>query len=246
MTKPLYGKIALVTGGSRGIGAAIVRRLAEDGAAVTFTYASSKERAEALVAKIEAEGGRAIGIQADSADATALQAAIDQTARDFGRLDILVNNAGILLRSPLETFPLEDFDRMFAVNVKAVFAGTQAAARHMQSGGRIITIGSVTADRTGFPGASVYSMTKGAVAALTRGLARDLGPRRITVNTIQPGPTVTDMNSDPQSHELLKGLMALGRLGEDREIASLAAYLASPEAAFITGASLTIDGGYLA
>lgn len=246
MTKPLDGKIALVTGGSRGIGAAIVRRLAEDGAAVTFTYASSKERAEALVAKIEAEGGKAIGIQADSADAVALQAVIDKTARDFGRLDILVNNAGILMRSPLETFPLEDFDRMFAVNVKAVFAGTQAAARHMQSGGRIITIGSVTADRSGFPGASVYSMTKGAVAALTRGLARDLGPRGITVNTIQPGPTVTDMNSDPSSHEILKGLMALGRLAEDREIASLTAYLASLEAAFITGASLTIDGGYLA
>jgi len=246
MTKPLNGKAALVTGGSRGIGAAIVRRLAEDGAAVAFTYASSKEKAETLVAKIEAEGGKAIAIQADSADAVALQAAIDRAARDFGRLDILVNNAGILLRSPLETFPLEDFDLMFDVNVKAVFAGTQAAARHMQSGGRIITIGSVTAERTGFPGASVYSMTKGAVAAMTRGLARDLGPRGITVNTIQPGPTATDMNSDASSHEILKGLMALGRLGEDREIASLAAYLASPEASFITGASLTIDGGYLA
>lgn len=246
MTKPLDGKTVLVTGGSRGIGAAIVRRLAEDGAAVAFTYASSKEKAEALTARIEAEGGKAIAIQADSADAAALQAAIDQAARHFGGLDILVNNAGILMRSPIDTFSLDDFDRMFAINVKAVFAGTQAAARHMQSGGRIITVGSVTAERSGFPGASVYSMTKGAVAAMTRGLARDLGPRGITVNAIQPGPTATDMNSDPGSHEMLQGLMALGRLGEDREIASLAAYLASPDASFVTGASLTIDGGYLA
>jgi 3-oxoacyl-[acyl-carrier protein] reductase len=146
----------------------------------------------------------------------------------------------------VENFPLEDFDRMFAVNVRAVFAGTQAAVRHMKEGGRVITIGSIVADRSGFPTSSVYAMTKGAVAAMTRGLARDLGPRGITVNNIQPGPTATDMNSDETGHERLKQLMALGRIGEDKEIASFAAYLASPEASFITGASLTIDGGYLA
>ncbi|QFY61255.1 3-oxoacyl-ACP reductase FabG [Rhizobium grahamii] len=246
MTKPLHEKVAIVTGGSRGIGAAIVRRLAADGAAVAFTYANSSEKADAIVAEIEGSGGKALAIKADSADAAALRKAIDRAVDHFGALDILVNNAGILLLNKLEDFPLEDFDRMFAVNVRAVFAGTQAAARHMHEGGRIITIGSVVADRSGFPTSSVYSMTKGAVAAMTRGLARDLGPRGITVNTIQPGPTETDMNSDPASHEMLKGLMALGRLGEDREIAGLAAYLASPEAAFITGASLTIDGGYLA
>ncbi|MEK1896418.1 MAG: 3-oxoacyl-ACP reductase family protein [Rhizobium sp.] len=246
MTKPLEGKVAIVTGGSRGIGAAIVRRLASDGASVAFTFANSKEKAEAIAADIEAKGGKALAIHADSADAAAVQRAIDTAASHFGALDILVNNAGILLLNSLEAFPLEDFDRMFAVNVRAVFAGTQAAAKHMHDGGRVITIGSVVAERSGFPTSAVYSMSKGAVAAMTRGLARDLGPRGITVNTIQPGPTVTDMNSDPHSHEMLKGLMALGRLGEDREIASFAAYLASPEASFITGASLTIDGGYLA
>lgn len=246
MTKPLEGKVAIVTGGSRGIGAAIVRRLAMDGASVAFTFASSKEKAEAITAEIELKGGRALAIQADSADAAALQRAIDKAADHFGSIDILVNNAGILLLNSLETFPLEDFDRMFAVNVRAVFAGTQAAAKHMHEGGRIITIGSVTAERSGFPTSAVYSMTKSAVAAMMRGLARDLGPRGITVNTIQPGPTETDMNTDPHANEMLKGLIALGRMGKDREIASLAAYLASSEASFITGASLTIDGGYLA
>jgi len=246
MTKPLEGKVAIVTGGSRGIGAAIVRRLAMDGASVAFTFANSKEKAEAITAEIELKGGRALAIQADSADDAALQRAIDKAADHFGSIDILVNNAGILLLNSLETFPLEDFDRMFAVNVRAVFAGTQAAAKHMHEGGRIITIGSVTAERSGFPTSAVYSMTKGAVAAMMRGLARDLGPRGITVNTIQPGPTETDMNTDPHANEMLKGLIALGRMGKDREIASLAAYLASSEASFITGASLTIDGGYLA
>ncbi|MBB3317154.1 3-oxoacyl-[acyl-carrier protein] reductase [Rhizobium sp. BK181] len=246
MTKPLEGKVAIVTGGSRGIGAAIVRRLAADGASVAFTFANSKDKAEAIVSEIEAKGGRAFAIHADSADAAAVQRAIDTAVDHFGTLDILVNNAGILLLNSLEDFPLEDFDRMFAVNVRAVFAGTQAAAKYMQTGGRVINIGSVVAERSGFPTSAVYSMTKGAVAAMTRGLARDLGPRGITVNAIQPGPTETDMNPDPHSNDMLKGLMALGRLGEDREIASFVAYLASPEASFITGAGLTIDGGYLA
>lgn len=246
MSQPLSGKIALVTGGSRGIGAAIVRRLSSDGAAVAFTYSASGDKAKTIVTDIETGGGRALAIKADSADPKAIQAAVEQTISTFGGIDILVNNAGILLLNPVEDFPLEDFDRMFAVNVRAVFAGTQAVARHMKAGGRIITIGSIVAERSGFPTSSVYSMTKGAVAAMTRGLARDLGPRGITVNNIQPGPTATDMNANEASHEMLKQLTALGRIGEDKEIASFAAYLASSEASFITGASLTIDGGYLA
>jgi 3-oxoacyl-[acyl-carrier protein] reductase len=246
MSQSLSGKAALVTGGTRGIGAAIVRRLTSDGAAVAFTYSSSEDKAKAIVAELETAGGRALAIRADSADPKAVQEAVAQTVERFGSLDILVNNAGILILKPVDDYPLEDFDRMFAVNVRAVFAATQAAVRHMKHGGRIITIGSVVADRSGFPTSSVYSMTKGAIASMTRGLARDLGPRGITVNNIQPGPTKTDMNGDEGAHERVKPLIALGRLGEDREIAGLAAYLASAEAAFVTGASLTIDGGYLA
>ncbi|MBX4916031.1 MULTISPECIES: 3-oxoacyl-ACP reductase family protein [Rhizobium] len=246
MSQSLSGKIALVTGGSRGIGAAIVRRLAADGAAVAFTYSSSEARAKAVVEELETAGGRVLSIHADSADAQAVRDAVSLTVNRFGGLDILVSNAGILIRNPLDDYSLEDFDRMFAVNVRAVFVGVQAAARHMKEGGRVITIGSVTAERSGFPTSAVYSMTKGAIASMTRGLARDLGPRGITVNNIQPGPTVTEMNPNEEDHERLKPLMALGRLGEDREIAGLAAYLASEEAGFVTGASLTIDGGYLA
>jgi 3-oxoacyl-[acyl-carrier protein] reductase len=245
MTKTLSGKNALVTGGSRGIGAATVRRLATDGAAVAFTYVASDEKAAALVAEIEADGGEALAIKADSADPKALKRAVMETASRSGRLDILVNNAGILLRGPVDGFSLEDFDHMLAVNVRAVFVAVQAAVARMGEGGRIITIGSVTADRSAFPGASVYSMTKAAVAALTRGMARDLGSRGITVNTVQPGPTETDMNPDENTRALLRPMLALGRIGKDKEIASLIAYLASPEASFITGAAFTIDGGYL-
>jgi 3-oxoacyl-[acyl-carrier protein] reductase len=245
MTKSLSAKCALVTGGSRGIGAATVRRLATDGAAVAFTYAASDEKATALVAAIQADGAEALAIKADSADPKALQRAVTETVNRFGHLDILVNNAGILLRGPIDAFSLEDFDRMLAVNVRAVFVATQAAVAHMGEGGRIVTVGSVTGDRSGFPGASVYSMTKAAVAALTRGLARDLGSRGITVNTVQPGPTETDMNQDENIRAVLRPMLALGRIGKDSEIASLIAYLVSPEASFVTGAALTVDGGYL-
>jgi len=245
MKNPLSGKSALVTGGSRGIGAAIVRRLATEGAPVSFTYAVSDEKAAALVAEIETDGGRALPIKADSADPQALQRAVAETVGRFRHLDILVNNAGILLRGPLADFSLADFDRMIAINVRAVFVATQAAVAHMGEGGRIITVGSVTADRSGFPGASVYSMTKAAVAALTRGMARDLGSRGITVNTVQPGPTETDMNTDENIRAIFRPMLALGRLGRDSEIASLIAYLASPEASFVTGAAMTVDGGYL-
>jgi 3-oxoacyl-[acyl-carrier protein] reductase len=245
MTKSLSGKSAMVTGGSRGIGAATVRRLAADGAAVAFTYAASDRKAAALVAEIEADGRKAFAIKADSADPQAVQRAVTETANRFGHLDILVNNAGILLRGHVDEFSLADFDRMLAVNVRAVFVAVQAAVAHMRAGGRIITVGSVTADRSGFAGASVYSMTKAAVAALTRGMARDLGSRGITVNTVQPGPTETDMNPDENVRAVLRQMLALGRLGKDTEIASLVAYLAAPEASFVTGAAFTIDGGYL-
>jgi 3-oxoacyl-[acyl-carrier protein] reductase len=243
---PLSGKVALVTGGSRGIGAAIVRRLSHDGAAVAFTYSASEDKATALAAEVKAAGGKALPIKADSADANAVKQATALTVKTYGGLDILVNNAGILKHGMVDEFSLVDFDQMTAINVRGVFVATQEAVRHMGEGGRVITIGSVVADRTGFPGASVYSMTKGAVAAMTRGFARDLGPRGITVNTVQPGPTETDMTGDENIRAMVRPLMALGRMGKDVEIASLVAYLASPEASFITGSALTIDGGYLA
>ena len=245
MSRQLAGKVALVTGGSRGIGAAIVNRLAQDGAAVAFTYAASADRAKTLASQLESRGAKALAIEADSADPTAVKKAIGQTVSELGRLDILVNNAGILIRAMVDDYDLADFDRMLAVNVRAVFVAVQAALPHLEPGSRIITTGSVVADRSGFPGASVYSMTKGAVASMTRGLARDLGPRGITVNAIQPGPTDTDMN-DENTRAVVRPLMALGRTGKDTEIASLVAYLAGPESSFITGAALTIDGGYLA
>jgi 3-oxoacyl-[acyl-carrier protein] reductase len=247
MTKILMGKVALVTGGSRGIGAAIATRLARDGAAVALTYANAQQKADEVVRAIEAAGGRALAMRADSADAAAVQSAVAETVRTFGRLDVLVNNAGIAVVAPLDDFSLDDFDRMVAVNVRGVFATIQAASRHMGAGGRIITIGSVNADRMPFTGGGVYAMTKAAVAGLTRGLARDLGPRGITINTVQPGPVDTDMNpADGPFAESMKGMMALGRYGQGDEIAGLVAYLASPDAGFVTGASLTIDGGYAA
>lgn len=243
----LKGKTALVTGGSRGIGAAIAKRLAAEGAAVGLTYAGNKSKADEVVAAIQSAGGRAAAFRADSADAGALRAAVGETVRSFGRLDVLVNNAGIAVMAPLDQFSLEDFDRMVAVNVRAVFVAAQEAARQMDGGGRIITIGSVNADRMPFAGGSVYAMTKAAVAGLTRGLARDLGPRGITVNTVQPGPVDTDLNPATGAFaEKLKGLMALPRYAQADEIAGLVAYLAGPEAAFVTGASLTIDGGFAA
>jgi 3-oxoacyl-[acyl-carrier protein] reductase len=242
----LLGKAALITGGSRGIGAAIVRRLASEGASLAFTYAASEDRATALGAEVEKSGRKVLPIKADSADSAAVKQAVARTVSSFGRLDILVNNAGILISGLVDDYDLALFDKMVAVNVRAVFVAVQAALPHMGEGGRIITIGSVTADRIGFPASSVYGMTKGAIAALTRGLARDLGPRGITVNTIQPGPIETDMNSDAEVRAKVRSLIALGRMGKDTEVASLVAYLAGPESSFVTGAALTIDGGYLA
>jgi 3-oxoacyl-[acyl-carrier protein] reductase len=247
MAERLTGKVALVTGGSRGIGAAIAQRLARDGAAVAITYVSARQKADEVVRAVEAAGGRALAIRADSADAEDVKSAVAETVQTFGRLDVLVNNAGIAVVTPLDQFSLNDFDRMVAVNVRAVFVAVQEASRHMGEGGRIITIGSVNADRIPVAGGSVYAMTKAAVAGLTRGLARDLGPRGITVNTVQPGPVDTDMNpADGPFAESIKGWMALGRYGLGDEIAGMVSYLASPEAGFVTGASLTIDGGFAA
>lgn len=247
MSKKLSGMVALVTGGSRGIGAAIAKRLAQDGAAVAITYASSSTKADEVVAAIEAEGGRALAVRADSADADAVKNAVAETATVLGRFDILVNNAGVAIMKPFDEFTLDEFDHLVNINVRGVFVGIQEASRHMRDGGRIITIGSVNGDRVPFPGGSVYALTKAAVAGLTRGLARDLGPRGITVNNVQPGPVNTDLNPENGPFaEMLKGLLALPRYGKDDEVASLVAFLASPEAAFITGASLDIDGGFKA
>jgi 3-oxoacyl-[acyl-carrier protein] reductase len=241
----LTGKVAFVTGASRGIGAAIAKRLARDGAAVAITYQSGADKAAEVVREIEKAGGRALAVRADSADADALRSAIDEAVAVLGGLDVLVNNAAIASMAPLEEFALAEFDRMLAINVRAVFVATQAASRHMHEGGRVITIGSVNADRMPFPGGHVYAMTKAAVAGLTRGLARDLGPRGITANVVQPGPVDTDMNpATGPFAESLKAMMAIPRYARVDEIAAMVAYLAGPESGMVTGACLTIDGGF--
>ncbi|MNR77860.1 Cyclic-di-GMP-binding biofilm dispersal mediator protein [compost metagenome] len=246
MTTPLINKVAFVTGGSRGIGAAIVERLARDGAQVAFTYSASQDRADALVAAIAAKGGQALAIKADAADADAVSQAVALAVKTFGDIDILVNNAGILLLGQVGEIALADFDKIVSVNVRGVFVATQEALRHMHTGGRIITIGSVNAERAGFPGSALYSMTKGAVALMMRGFARDLAPRGITVNTVQPGPTDTEIISSDEMREAVRSLIPLGRTGQAAEIANFVAFLAGQESSFITGSALTIDGGYLA
>lgn len=245
--KTLEGKVAFIQGGSRGIGAAIALRLAKEGAAVALTYVSSAAGALDVVQAIEAAGGRAIAIQADSRDEQAIRAAIRHTVESFGRLDILVNNAGVLAIAPIEEFSINDLDRTLDVNVRSVVIASQEAARVMGEGGRIITIGSTNAERMPFSGGSVYALSKAAVAGFTKGLARDLGPRGITVNNVQPGPVDTDMNPDNSDFaEGLKLTMALPRYGKAEEIASFVAYLAGPESGYITGANLTVDGGFSA
>lgn len=243
----LQGTSALVTGASRGIGAAIAKRLASEGAAVAITYSSSPERAEEVVGEITQAGGRAIAIKADAASQDAVRSAVQQAAKAFGKIDILVNNAGILALGPIADFSPADFERALAVNVHSVFTAIQESLRYMPDGGRIITIGSVNSERMPFQGGSVYALTKGAVASFTKGLARDLGERRITVNNIQPGPVDTEANpaSGPFAETML-GLMALKRYAHADEIAAMTAFLAGPEAGYITGASLLIDGGFAA
>ena len=247
MDHQLKNKRALVTGGSRGIGAAIVRRLAREGADVALTYVAKPDDANQTAAAAKALGVRALAIQADGADAEAVVAAIERTASELGGLDILVNNAGVAAMAPIDTFTLENFDRTFAVNVRAVFVATQAAVKHMKDGGRIINLGSCNAERMPFVGGAVYAMSKAALVGLVKGLARDLGPRGITINNVQPGPVATEMNPpDGPFADMLKKLMALPRYSSPDEIAALVAYLAGPEAGFVTGASLTIDGGFTA
>ncbi|WP_448101038.1 3-oxoacyl-ACP reductase family protein [Luteibacter jiangsuensis] len=243
----IQGKSALVLGGSRGIGAAVARRLAAGGASVALTYVQGATAAQAVVDEIEKAGGRAIAIQADSADEKAIEAAVARTREAFGALDILVNNAGVLAIAPIEEFTTEDLDRTLAVNVRAAVIASRAAARVMGQGGRIIHIGSTNAERMPFAGGAVYAMSKSALQGLTQGLARDLGPKGITVNVVQPGPVDTDMN--PASGPMAQGLipmLAAGRYGHPDEIAGFVAYLAGPEAGYITGASLMIDGGFAA
>ncbi|WP_078282565.1 SDR family NAD(P)-dependent oxidoreductase [Mycobacteroides franklinii] len=245
MTPPLKGRRAFVTGGSRGIGAGIVRRLAEDGARVVFTFSSSPQQAAEVVDDIKEDGGWALAIKADVSDADQLAAAVGEAAEQLGGLDILVNNAGIASFGDIDTATLVDFDEIVAVNVRAVFAAIKAASPHLKDGGRIITIGSINGDRSPTTSASLYSMSKAAVAGLTRGLARELGPRGITINTVQPGPVATDMNpEDGALAEILRPNIAVGRYGQPRDIASLVSYLVSDEAWYITGTSINIDGGF--
>ena len=235
-------KVALVFGGSRGIGAAAVTKLADEGYSVAFTYASQADKANALVEAVVKGRGRACAIQADSADANALQNAVELTAERFGSIKVVVVNAGVLRIGTIDVVPIEDLDLSLNVNVRGVFLAIQATLPYLADGARVITIGSNVAIRTGFRGSSVYQMTKGAVAALVKGVALDLAPRKITVNNIQPGPTDTDINAG--SIKALSDRSPLGRVAAPSEIAGLIAYLASDGASYITGASLTIDGGF--
>lgn len=240
----LANKVAIVTGGSRGIGAAIAKRLAADGARVAITYAKDAKSASAVVKAIEGSGGKAIAIQADSRDADAIKGAVAKTVEAFGSLDILVNNAGTGFPKPFEEGTIEEFDHVINLNVRGVIIATQAALKHLNSGGRIITIGSCVGERDMTPGLAVYSATKGAVKMFTQGLSREVGGRGITVNNVQPGPIDTDLNpasGDWAAPQL--ALTALNRYGTVDEVAALVAFVASPEAAYITGANLTVDGG---
>ncbi|MFD9889595.1 3-oxoacyl-ACP reductase family protein [Amycolatopsis sp. NPDC059027] len=243
----LDGKVALVTGGSRGIGAATALRLAEEGADVALTYATNGEKAAGIVDRIKALGRRALAVQADSADADAVTRAVDATVAEFGRLDILVNNAGVGFVGPLEATGIDDVDRVLAVNVRGVFAATKAAAGHLGDGGRVITIGSCVAERVPGPGMTLYALSKTAMVGLTKGLARELGPRGITVNLVQPGPTDTDMNpADGPYAADQRSLTVFDRYGEAGEVANTVAFLAAPASGYVTAAILSVDGGHAA
>src|SRR5438270_13861930 len=244
MTRKLEGKIALITGGSRGIGAAIAKRLAADGAKVAITYTKGANAAALVVREIEREGGKAIAIQADAADAEAGKAGVEKTVTTFGRLDVLVNNAGTAIPKTFEETTLEEMDRVLDINVRGVFIATQAALKHRKSGGRIIMIGSSVGERVVVPGLVPYAATKGAVKMFSQALAREIGSRGITVNNVQPGPIDTELN--PASGDWAvpqKAATALSRYGHVDEIAAMVAFVAGPESSYITGANLTVDGG---
>jgi 3-oxoacyl-[acyl-carrier protein] reductase len=240
----LEGKIALVTGGSRGIGAAIAKRLAADGASVAITYAKDANAASAVVKAIELGGGKAIAIQADAANVDAVKDAVEKAVATFGRLDVLVNNAGTAIPKPFEETTLEEMDRVIDINIRGVFVTTQAALKHMKDGGRVIMIGSAVGERAIAPGLVPYAGTKGAVKMFTQALSREVGSRGITVNNVQPGPIDTDLN--PASGDWAvpqKAATALNRYGLADEIAAMVSFVAGPESSYITGANLTVDGG---
>jgi 3-oxoacyl-[acyl-carrier protein] reductase len=240
----LANKVALVTGGSRGIGAAIAKRLAVDGAKVAITYTKGGDSAEVVVKAIERAGGKAIAIQADAIDADAVAAAVEKTVATFGRLDVLVNNAGTAIPKAFVESTLEEMDRVLDINIRGVFVATQAALKHMTEGGRIIMIGSAVGERAAAPGLVPYAATKGAVKMFAQALSREVGSRGITVNNIQPGPIDTDLN--PASGDWAvpqKAATALDRYGHVEEIAAMASFLAGSESSYVTGANLTVDGG---
>jgi len=244
MSKQLEGKIALITGGSRGIGAAIAKRLAADGAKVAITYTKGADAAASVVKAIERDGGKAIAIQADAADAGAVNAAIEKTVETFGRLDVLVNNAGTAIPKTFEETTLEEMDRVVNINVRGVFVATQAALKHMKKGSRIIMIGSSVGERVSVPGLVPYSATKGAVKLFTQALSREVGSRGITVNNVQPGPIDTELNPAAGDWAIpQKAATGLDRYGNVDEVAALVAFVAGPESSYITGANLTVDGG---
>jgi 3-oxoacyl-[acyl-carrier protein] reductase len=240
----MSGKVALVTGGSRSIGAAIAKRLATDGASVAITYTKGADAAASVIKEIEGAGGKAIAIQADAADPDAVKAAVEKTVATFGRLDVLVNNAGTAIPKPFEEATLEEMNRVIDINLRGVLVATQAALKHMRDGGRIITIGSAVGERVLTPGLVPYAATKGAVKIFTQGLAREIGSRCITVNNVQPGPIDTDLN--PATAEWAvpqKAVTALNRYGHVDDIAAMVAFVAGPETSYVTGANLTVDGG---
>lgn len=247
MSKKLEGKVALVTGGSRGIGAAIARSLADEGANVAISYTSSASKAQDLVNELESKGVRAVAFQADQADSKQVEDLVNKVAEHFGGLDILVNNAGVAVTGLIDDSSnnLVELERQFAINVSGVVTAVRTAVKYLKEGGRIISIGSGLADRSPFPAMSDYSATKAAIAGYTRGWARDLGPKAITVNIVQPGPIDTDMNPADSEHSAgQKALIALGRYGKAEEIAATVTFLASPGAAFITGTTINVDGGF--
>ncbi|KAB2971109.1 3-oxoacyl-ACP reductase FabG [Streptomyces sp. SS1-1] len=239
------GNVALVTGGSRGIGAAVAIRLAEEGADVVLTYERDERAAEEVVERVKGAGRRGLAVRADSARTAEVTAAVDEAVEVFGRLDVLVNNAGVFLVGPLEELGPDEVERTLAVNVRAPFVACRAAARHMGAGGRIISIGSNVAERAVFPGMALYAMSKSALVGMTKGLARELGPRGITVNLVVPGPTDTAANpADGPNAEVIAGFTAVGRYARASEIAATVAHVAGADGAYITGASLPVDGGF--
>jgi NAD(P)-dependent dehydrogenase (short-subunit alcohol dehydrogenase family) len=243
----LDGKVALVTGGSRGIGAAIARRLARDGSDVAVTYVSAPDKAHEVVAEIDRLGRRGLAIAADGARPGDVAAAVNRTAAEYGRIDVLINNAGIFIPAPFDEVTLDEMDRMWAVNVRAALVATQAALRHMPDGGRIINIGSCLAEHVPGPGLTLYAMSKAALVGFTKGLARDLGKRNITVNVVEPGPIDTDMNpATGRGADDQRALTALGRYGTGDDVAAMVAHLASDDGRYITGTTLLVDGGFAA